>query len=264
MRRALRRGKRFARGLHYRWQLWRMAGPKLVEAFADRYPEALFVEIGSNDGDHHDHLSEYIQSRSWRGVMVEPVPYIFESLTSRYGHIDGVTLENAAIGAVDGQLPFYHLRKASEDELARLPYWYHGTGSFSRDQVLRHKKDIPDVEERIVERQVTAMTFDTLAAKHGLEDLDLLLTDTEGYDWEILKTVDFRRYRPRLVIYEHYHLSPEDRDLCLEHFRKAGYSILEEGFDTFCFLADEDDELTRRFRRLKPAVRGVAAYEEGG
>jgi FkbM family methyltransferase len=241
-----------------------MAGPKLVEAFADRYPEALFVEIGSNDGDHHDHLQEYIRTRSWRGVMVEPVPFIFESLTSRYGHIEGVTLENAAIGATDGELPFYHLRKATGEELETLPYWYHGTGSFSREQVLGHKKDIPDVEERLVETRVNAMTFDTLAEKHGLHDLDLLLTDTEGYDWQILRTVDLQRFRPRLAIYEHYHLSREDRAAAVEHFRSAGYSVLEEGFDTFCFLAEEDDELTRRFKKLKPAVRGVAAYDEEG
>jgi FkbM family methyltransferase len=257
-----RRAKRFVRGMHYRWQLWRMAGPKLLEAFADRYPEALFVEIGSNDGDHHDHLRTFIQTRSWRGVMVEPVPYVYESLVRRYGHIEGVTLENAAIGAADGRLPFYHLRQATDEERDRLPYWYHGTGSFSREQVLRHEKDIRDVRERIVERDVTALTFDSLAEKHGLHDLDLLLTDTEGYDWEILKTVDLRRYRPRLAIYEHYHLSREDREACREHFRTAGYAILEEGFDTFCLRPDEDDALTRRFRRLRPAVRGVAAYEE--
>jgi FkbM family methyltransferase len=262
VRRALRRAKRFVGGFRYRWQLWRMAGPKLVKAFADRYPDARFVEIGSNDADHHDHLSEYIRSRSWRGVMVEPVPYVFESLTTRYGDVEGVALENAAIAATDGQLPFYHLRKATPEERERLPYWYHGTGSFSRDQVLSHRKNIPDVEERIVERQVTALTFESLAEKHGLEDLDLLLTDTEGYDWEILRTVDLKRFRPRLAIYEHFHLSREDRAACRRHFESAGYSILEEGFDTFCMRTDEDDGLTRTFQRLRPAVRGVAAYEE--
>ena len=241
-----------------------MAGPKLVEAFADRYPDALFVEIGSNDGDHHDHLREYIRSRSWRGVMVEPVPYVFESLTARYGHVEGVTLENAAIAAKDGELPFYHLRQATPEERDRLPYWYHGTGSFSRDQVLSHKKYIPDIEDRLVERRVTALTFDSLAEKHGLHDLDLLLTDTEGYDWEILRTVDLQRFRPRLAIYEHFHLSRDDRTACRAHFESAGYSILEEGFDTFCLRTDEDDDLTRRFRRLKPAVPGVSVDEERG
>jgi FkbM family methyltransferase len=250
--------------MHYRWQLWRMAGPKLLDAFAARYPNALFVEIGANDADHHDHLRGHIASRSWRGVMVEPVPFIFESLSRRYGGVEGVVLENAAIAATDGELPFYHLAEASPEDREQLPYWYHGTGSFSREQVLGHKKDIPDVEDRIVERTVTAMTFESLAAKHGLEKLDLLLTDTEGYDWEILKTIDLTRFRPRLAIYEHYHLSPDDRAACLDHFRAAGYSVLEEGFDTFCLRTDEDDELTRAFRRLRPAVRGVAAYEERG
>jgi FkbM family methyltransferase len=241
-----------------------MAGPRLVDAFAARYPNALFVEIGANDADHHDHLREHIHSRSWRGVMVEPVPFIFENLARRYGAMDGIALENAAIAATDGELPFYHLAEATPEDRERLPYWYHGTGSFSREQVLGHKKDIPDIEDRIVERKVTTMTFAALAEKHDLDDLDLLLTDTEGYDWEILKTIDLQRFRPRLAIYEHYHLSREDRAACIDHFRSAGYSVLEEGFDTFCLRTDEDDELTRTFRRLKPAARAVAAYEERG
>ncbi len=34
----------------HRRQLARMAGPRLLAAFADAYPEAVFVEIGANDG----------------------------------------------------------------------------------------------------------------------------------------------------------------------------------------------------------------------
>ncbi len=157
-----------------------MAGPKLVEAFADRYPEALFVEIGSNDGDHHDHLSEFIQTRSWRGVMVEPVPVHLREPHQALRRHRGRHARERGDRRQGRSAPVLPLAKGDRDELERLPYWYHGTGSFSRDQVLGHRKDIPDVEERIVERQVTALTFDSLAAKHGLEDLDLLLDRHRG------------------------------------------------------------------------------------
>ena len=40
-----------------------------------------------------------------------------------------------------------------------------------------------------------------------------------------------------------------------------GYEILEEGFDTFC-LDPVDDDLTKRFRRLRPAVAPVSVHDE--
>nr|AYC79424.1 hypothetical protein [uncultured bacterium] len=255
---ALARWRRRAR---YRRQLSRLAAPKLLEAFADRYPEAFFVEIGSNDGDQHDHLRPFILSRPWRGIMVEPVPFVFDRLRRNYEGIDRVTLANVAIADRDGMLPFFHLVEEADPVSKGLPDWYDGTGSFSRDALLRHVAEIPDVEQRIVEAGVTALTLASLCRRHGVDRVDLLLIDTEGYDWEILRHVDFATIHPRLVVYEHFHLSAEDRHAARAHLEDAGYATMEEGFDTFCLDASPGDELTRAWQRLRPAVAGVAAYE---
>jgi FkbM family methyltransferase len=89
-----------------------MAGPRLIAAFADAFPDALFVEVGSNDGRKHDHLRAHIEERGWRGVMVEPVPYVFERLRRNYGDNGRVRLENVAVAGHDGRMPFWHLAEA--------------------------------------------------------------------------------------------------------------------------------------------------------
>lgn len=239
----------------------RMAGPKLLQAFAESYPAATFVEVGSNDGEQHDHLRPHILGRSWTGVMVEPVPYIFARLRANYGHLDRVALENAAVGERDGTLPFFHLADASPEERSTLPSWYDGIGSFSRAAVLRHERHIPDVGERIVEAAVPTLTFEGLCAKHGLDRVDLVVVDTEGHDWEIVRRIDYAARRPRLLVYEHYHLGEEDRRSALAHLRELGYETLEEHFDTFC-LDPLPDALTATFRALRPALPGISAYEE--
>ena len=71
--------------------------PQLLRAFADAYPHAFFVEIGSNDGEQHDHLRPFILSRPWRGIMVEPVPYVFERLRRNYESQGRIELENVAV-----------------------------------------------------------------------------------------------------------------------------------------------------------------------
>ena len=97
--------------------------------------------------------------------------------------------------------------------------------------------------------------------REGGERPDLLVIDTEGHDWAIIRSIDLASHGPRLLIYEHFHLSREDRAACLAHLQAAGYETLEEGFDTLA-LRPEDDALTRRFRELEPHVGGVAKYEE--
>jgi FkbM family methyltransferase len=233
-----------------------LLGRELLTAFADAHPDAFFVEIGSHDGQHHDHLKPFIERHGWRGVMVEPVPYVFARLHAHYGANAGLTLVNVAIADRDGTLPLYHLRDATPEERAHLPWWYDATGSFSRDVLLGHAAEIPDVEERIVEREVPTLTFDSLMERHGTGRLDLLLVDTEGYDWEVVRRVDLERYRPRLVIYEHFHLSDGDRAATEERFASAGYEALQEGMDTFCLDARVDDALLERFRAAEPRIPG--------
>jgi FkbM family methyltransferase len=240
----------------------RMAGPRLLRAFAASHSDVFFVEIGSNDGEQHDHLRPFILERGWRGIMVEPVPYIFERLRRNYESVPGVTLENAAVAERDGEIPFYYLVDASEEERRDLPDWYDGIGSLRREGVAGHAKHMPDIEERIVREEVPALTFDSLCAKHGVDAVDLVVIDTEGYDWEILKSVDFDRWRPELIVYEHFHLSREDRARAAAGMREAGYDTMEEHFDTFCLGEHADPKLRRLWRRLRPALPGVSVHDE--
>jgi FkbM family methyltransferase len=240
----------------------RLAAPRLLRAFAAAHPDAVFVEIGANDGEQHDHLRPFILSRRWTGVMVEPVPYIFARLQANYAGIDRVRLENAAVGARDGTLPFWFLVDAPADERSRLPDWYDGIGSFSREALLGHAVHIPDIAERVVCQEVPTLTFASLCAKHGLGHVDLLVVDTEGHDWEIIRTADLGAWRPELIVYEHFHLSPADRAACAEHVRGLGYRTLEEGFDTLCLREGAHPQVELAWSRLKPAIPGLSVHDE--
>lgn len=250
------------RRAQYRRLQRRLAGPRLLQVFGEAYPEAFFIEIGSNDGDQHDHLQPLIRARAWTGLMVEPVPYVFERLRRNYGDLERVTLENAAIADRDGQLPFYHLREAGPQERARLPSWYDGIGSLSRANVGSHRRHIPDIDERIVRSDVPCLTFESLCRKHGVEAIDLLLIDTEGYDAQILRSIDFAIRRPRLLVYEHFHLEPDERRGCRTALQARGYETMEEGFDTWCLVTSSDDRVTRAWRGLRPAVPALSVHEE--
>ena len=249
------------RAAKYRRLKRRLAGPRLLRAFADAYPAAFFVEIGSNDGEQSDHLRPFILSRHWSGIMVEPVPYIFERLQRNYGGTEGIVLANLAIADRDGALPFYYAAAPEDRERESLPDWYDGIGSFSREAVLRHLRDIPDLERRLVRQTVPCLTFESLCREYGVDRLDLVLSDTEGYDAQIVRGIDLSRHHPRLLIYEHYHLPADERAACRAHVERCDYATMEEGFDTFCLDLSVDDRLTRAWRRLRPAVPGVSIHD---
>jgi len=243
----------------YRRLLGRMAGPRLLRLFAEAHPEAFFVQIGANDGLQHDPLHPILARYEWRGILVEPVPHVFARLEQTHAGNDRLTLINAAVGAQDGRLPFYHLREAAPGE-AVVPF-HDALGSFSRDLVLRHAREIPDVQERLVETEVPVLSFDGLLARHGGPPVDLVTIDTEGFDWEVVRSIDLGRYRPRLLAYEHYHLSAADRDAATAHLEAHGYETFAEHFDTYA-LRREDDALMARFRTLDPALPAVLREEE--
>jgi FkbM family methyltransferase len=237
-----------------------MAGPKLLRAFARAERDVFFVEIGANDGEQHDPLRPYSRSPGWRGVMVEPVPYVFERLRRNYGAEDGIELVNAAIAQRDGPIEFFHLPPSDDPRAESLPDWYDAIGSFSREAVLAHP-EVADAADRVVATEVRGITFETLCRELGIDAIDLLLIDTEGSDADVLGQIDFARRRPRLVVYEHFHMSAAVRAECAELMRTAGYETLAEHFDTYCLLPGED-RLTEIWRGLEPGVAPTSAEEE--
>lgn len=227
----------------------------IVEEFARTHPDAFFVQVGSNDGEQLDPLRRAVLERGWSGIMVEPVPYVFERLRRNYGAKPGIALENAAIADSDGFRKLYHLARSDD---AGLPQWYDALGSFHKDVVLSHKRFIPDIEDRVRALEVPCLTFDSLCRKHGVTTIDVVQVDTEGYDYEIVKLINLRRRRPTLLMFEHLHMDDSTRQACLDHVVEHGYQTLHNGMDTLCLrmaaLTSRDRRLWRLWRRSKARV----------
>lgn len=251
--------------LRYMRGVRRLQGPRIMRRFGRLFPQAVFIQVGSNDGDQLDHLQRAILSGKWHGIMVEPVPYVFERLKANYGHLQSrVALRNIAIAPEAGSLPFWHLRQ--DDETEDLPRWYDALGSFRKDVVLKHQQYIPDIEQRLTCSEVQTQTFSGLCEQEGVAQVDLIQMDTEGFDFEIIKLIDFARYRPRLLIYEHHHFDSETKAECEDYMRSRGYLLLREAMDTWCLDANQEDARQTRllaYWRKRVGSRPVAETDLG-
>jgi FkbM family methyltransferase len=231
---------------------------RVIAEFARVHPSAFFVQVGAHDGTALDPLRREILRRAWRGILVEPVPYVFARLEANYDDNERLVFENVAIADHDGSRELYHL--PPEPAGSPLWEWYDALGSFRREVVASHRWLIPDIDERIVTTDVPCLTFDTLCRKHAVERVDVVQIDTEGYDLEILELIDFERYRPRLVMYEHLHLDSADQERARELLRSRDYELVGDGMDV---LAVHRSALESH-RRLRRAWRRAEAASNAG
>lgn len=223
---------------------------RLLNAFARAYPQARFLEIGANDGARFDPLAPFIADSEWTGVMIEPVPYVFDRLERNLAANERVAAANVAIAESSGSRPFYYLAEEVDDSHGTAIGWYDTIGSFDREHLLKHRAVIPNIEQRIETIDVPCVTVAEICNTHGIDNPELVLIDAEGYDAEIVASIDFEHVRPRLVIYEHHHLSAEAREACELRLRGFGYGLAEEGLDTWCLDLRIDDDLARSWSEI--------------
>ena len=128
---------------------------------------------------------------------------------------------------------FYRLRETKD----KLPFWYDELGSFREEVVLKHKRSIPDIEDRLVVEKVNCVTLLALMRKHGVRYVDLLQMDLEGYDAHIIKSIDFGVFKPEMIRYENKHLIPSENEACVCLLKHNGYAIMkhDEG-NTLAYL----------------------------
>lgn len=204
---------------------------RLVGLFGDVFPEAFVVQIGANDGVADDPLADVFSKTRWSGLLVEPVPYLYEALVARYRGRPGVRVERAAVSSTNGEAPLYRLRRVPGQ-----PEWFSGLATLDREVLLKHRPSIPEIDSLLLEESVPTVRLDTLLERHGISRIDLLVLDTEGHDFEILRALDFTRFRPVLLMFEHQHLSANDKAAAFALLETHGYSFKEiPGRDTIAW-----------------------------
>lgn len=235
-RRRVARSNRLNR--HLPWPVWTALGAAdsltVAWVIALRAGRPLtFVQIGSNDGVIHDPIHAVVRACGWSGVLVEPLPPLYERLVANYEGVPGLAFENAAVGTVDGTSTLYSVAPRPGD-----PYWIDQIASFDRATIEGHEDRIAGVKERIVEFPVASLTLPTLVSRHGLQSIDLLHVDVEGYDFEVLKQIDFSSsWAPTFIIYEREHFDRDTDKAARDLLRTAGYRLVDIWPDQFAYRA---------------------------
>jgi hypothetical protein len=100
--------------------------------------------------------------------------------------------------------------------------------SFHRDTLLKQTSYVPDIADRILHTRVQAVTFPTIkriAQDMGTIKIDILHTDTEGFDGQVLDMMWQHKIEPTIVSFEWLHMTKIEMERQLTRLSTAGYRL---------------------------------------
>jgi FkbM family methyltransferase len=241
-----------------------------ITALLARNPTPFFVQVGGYDGVSFDPLRPHVVEHDLSGLIVEPIPQYFDKLSALYAGSQRVKPVNCAVAEEDGERTIWRFNPEAV-ERGLLPPHFGGISSFLMEDLLADTgvlgRSSPNAETTLALRQlvqavpVQARTLDTLLAEHGVERVDILQIDTEGYDLNVLRLFDFARFRPSVVHYEHQHLNAQDRAIAETLLRDHGYRIRPQDYDTLAVL-DGEGARTAKLRELAVGLQAEGRTDD--
>jgi FkbM family methyltransferase len=201
-----------------------------------------FLQIGANDGVMNDPIYRFnMDNKSVvSGFVLEPLPDVYEKLVENYQSCRNIKPFNLAIHATESEMVLHRVNPLRE---AEVPKFARGIASFN--EMHWEKTTLVPNADFMQKVKVNCISFADFIKSNTIEKLDLLLLDTEGYDYQILMSVDFTHIKPRIIRFEHgirnQVMSPENFMAVCNHLNSFGYQIIAESYDATAYLLDPAD-----------------------
>jgi hypothetical protein len=81
--------------------------------------------------------------------------------------------------------------------------------------------------------------------------VNLLQIDTEGFDFEIIKMIDFKRMKPEIIHFKNNFLNRRQKSECSRILGDQNYALLNLGIDTIAYLQPSREDFNQRAQLSK-------------
>jgi FkbM family methyltransferase len=208
-----------------------------IRDLMSRQPDIFVLQIGAHDGVSYDPIHSYIRQFHWRGLLVEPQPAVFKKLVENYAGEKQLLFENSALAKQDGTIELHCFENANPEDHASM-----------LTSTRKHYLTLNGDGHRGAVKNITvpALTLSSLLAKHHVEGVNILQIDTEGFDFEIIKMIDFKRMKPEIIHYENNFLNSRQKSECSQILSDQHYSMLNVGIDTVAYLQPSNADFEER------------------
>jgi FkbM family methyltransferase len=153
--------------------LWRALG---------HVQNGFYIDVGANDPEEHS-VTKAFYDAGWRGISIEPLPSFHQAFLERRPR--DVNLAIAA-GATNGELTLYDTPDVR------------GWASPEQSVAELHRLE----GHEVIEMSVPVRTLASVCEQYVQGDIHFLKIDVEGFEGEVLKGMDFARWRPWILVIE--------------------------------------------------------------
>lgn len=188
-----------------------------VLKFYNNKKDGFFVEIGASDGIDLSNTFLLEKSYNWKGICVEPSPNDFLQLKNNRDHS---ICCDSAVYSVSGLTLNFDIANS--------------------ERLLSGISTHIDCHKKVVDKNKTTITVNTISLVDLLDKynapsfIEYLSLDTEGSEYEILRTFDFNKYKFGLIDVEHNYVEPR-RSQIKDLLRENGYIYVGENKWDDCY-----------------------------
>lgn len=166
------------------------------------YKNKSIIQIGSHIGNSvNDPIYKEIDE-STELVLVEPVPYIFNMLKYNYKSklkdLTNIIFINKAVSNFIGEIEL--TIPSEKNDFSKLPFWASQLSSINSNHAKDHISDL--IVDKI---NVKTTTLDEIIDDFNIKEIELLHTDTEGHDYDIIMNYSFK-IKPKKILFENKHM----------------------------------------------------------
>ncbi|MCD5380685.1 FkbM family methyltransferase [Candidatus Gracilibacteria bacterium] len=210
--------------LRYQWLTTRLDYDFIINKLVSE-KETRFIEIGANDGISGDPLFKHVNNGGMSGIFIEPLIEQFEQLKNNYGDLvsDNKFL-NIAVSSEAGELELFYDSKSTH------------TSATPQRNVLKHSKSLKSLK-------VPKKTLMQIFEEENINHLDILQIDTEGHEWEILKSFDLQKNEISVIYIEFYCLLLQERIGIMNKLNDAGYVYYFDGMNLLAVKKDQFEDV---------------------
>jgi FkbM family methyltransferase len=157
----------------------------ILEAFFPDDTKGFYVDIGAYD-PNVDSVTKKFYLKGWRGINVEPQPARYKKFVRARRRDINV---QCGVSSDEGQ------------KVLRI-YPNGGLSTFSKAMQKEHDEENLSFQEM----SIKMVALKTLFKRHKVNKIQFMKIDVEGLEDEVLKSNDWKRYRPEVLCIEANHI----------------------------------------------------------